>query len=361
MIRSYTAIAAMALLTASAQSAAPAAGATLIGGVYPFAVGDTFTDEVSETQTETGSPTTKFAYVQTTTIGAAVAYAGVKAYPVRSTGKYSTPAGITSVDDVEYRNFVTSGGKTYYALYGYDDGSTLVPRGGTAEKSYEDRIEGTPYYFDILPEKPSAWPEPVAYKQSLLEYDGTTEDTTRAADGAYEAKGIDHYETFLIPYVRILYANGTGTNSETLSGGVREYTFGLPVSKGGKIVIPVTKTYEGGKATADVPDWYPSHAAPSKPLATTTMTDFGVVKAPAACGARAGTSATKLEDRFEELDPVYGFTYLETDTYYVKAGLGRICRVISTVETLYDNETTGAIDSVDTTTTSEVLLSEKIH
>jgi hypothetical protein len=91
------------------------------------------------------------------------------------------------------------------------------------------------------------------------------------------------------------------------------------------------------------------------------MTDFGSVKAPAACGARAGTPATKLENDFKELDPVAGFTYDETDTYYVKPGLGRICRLISTIETLYDNKTNGAIDGVKTTTTSVVLTSEKIH
>lgn len=361
MICSRAAIATMALLSLPTLAVAPASAATLMGGIYPFAVGDKFTDQVSTTQTETGSPVTKFAYVETTTIGALVTYDGVKAYPVTSTGVYSTTAGTTYVDDVEYRNFIAIGAKTAYALFGYNDDSTFVPRLGTAEHGHDDRTEGTPYFLDMLPEKASTWAEPVAQKESLLEYDGSTEDSTRAADGSYAAKGVDHYEGFFIPFVRVLSSNGTGSNSETLSGGVREYTFGLPTPHAGKTVIPVIKSYQGVKATVDVSDWYPSHGAPSKPLATSTMTDFGVVKAPAACGSRAGTSATKLENTFDELDPVYGFTYVETDTYYVKPGLGRICRLISTTETLYNNESNGAIDSVDTTTTSVVLTSETIH
>jgi hypothetical protein len=340
--------------------ATPAPATTLEGGVYPFYPGDTFVFQYKETETGYAP----VSYVQTTTIEPLTTFNGFKAYPFHTIGSYKSSSGVVTVDDLEYRNFLSGG---HYASYGYVYASSTAEAGGVTAHDVAQREYTTPYYYDILPETSGgSWAEPVAVSDKTDDYDVTSGKSTnvlsytlaRNADGSYKETGVDG----TVAYTRVVDSNGTGYDSDKLSGGVRTWTYGLPELDKSAYVIPATETYGSTTDTVLVPDWYPSHDAPSKPLATSEAHDLGKVKPPAACaGAYSANMATHLEMIYTQLDPVYGDTYDETDDYYVVPGVGRICRLISIVETDYDKESTGRVASTEKTTSSEVLLSEKLH
>jgi hypothetical protein len=335
--------------------------------VFPFAVGDTFTyqyDVSVAVATSKGTTTTPASYVQTTTIESPQTFNGVLVYPFHTTGKYTSSGAPTTVDDLEYRNWVASGGRWYYAAYSFDETVVTHETNGTVRYRTEKKTYPTPFYYDILPETVSSFAEPAGAVESwddhyqipggvsnLLNY-----TRNRAEDGSLTERGTD----VTTPYNYTLAANGTGTEySGPPQGGVL-WTFGAPHPSGSKWVIPATETYDGQNGTNEVPDWYPGHAQPVLPLATNSMADFGKQPIPSGCGKWAGKSATHLQLNYRQLDSVGGFTYDETDDYYIVAGPGRVCRLDNIVETDYDRKHTGAVTTTTTTKSSEALLSEKL-
>ena len=126
----------------------------------------------------------------------------------------------------------------------------------------------------------------------------------------------------------------------------------------GRKVIPATESYAGKSATNFVPDWYPGGGSPASPLADANMKDLGPVKAPAACGKRAGALATHLELTSSALDPIEGTTNTEVQDDFVVPGVGYVCKLDVVTQQAYNTENTGMLISTTKTTTSQILISE---
>ncbi len=352
----------------SLACALPAAAALPLGTVvFPFAVGDSFTYTYAETEvdkTSQGTTTTPSSYSGTTTIMPEVAFHGAPAYPFITKASYQQSGAAVTVNDVEWRNFVIKGGLWYYASYGTDNASVSVESPQESLYLTQTRTWASPFYYDVLPESPGTFAEPIGeletyddhYQTSLGASNVLSYTITRKADGSSKESGMDYD----VPFQHVDNANGTGTDQAGPTQGGTLWTFGLPQAGASGYVIPATETYAGQMHTNVVPDWYPGHAAPAHPLATATISDVGGAAAPAACGSRAGSPATHLVYAFHELDPAGGITYVETEDYYVVAGLGRICRLTNIVETYYDQKVTGKVTETKTTTESEVLASEHL-
>jgi hypothetical protein len=347
--------------------ALPAAAAPLATVVFPFAVGDSFTYLNAETdvvKTTKGTTTTPFAYSATTTIEPATVFNGLHAYPYHTTASYHEGTAAVTISDLEWRNFVPAGGRWYYSSYGYNYSTVSVKSPQVTEYITDKRTRATPFYYDVLPESPATFAEPVAEVESYDDYDQTTLGAsnvlsyteTRSTDGSLTVSGMDYD----VPYQHVVNSNGTGTDHAGPNQGGTLWAYGLPVKGASGYVIPATETYAGQMHTNDVPDWFPSHAAPAKPLAAAKIADLGTVVAPAGCGTRAGTPATLLAYSFNQLDPVNGDTYVETDDYYIVAGLGRICHLENTLETYYDQKVTGKVTETKSSASSEVLTSEHV-
>lgn len=285
-------------------------------------------------------------------------------YPYSTTGSYSSSSGATTVNDVEYRNFVTDGVRWYDAAYSSNDSAVTTAPNKSQYVTDKHAWVVTPLYYDIFPNSPATYAEPVAanenyddhYQTSLGVANVLNYTVVRAADGSLTETGTD----LTAPYTRVLHADGTGTDHAGPADGGTLWTYGLPFQSGSGYVIPATETYAGQMHTNDVPDWYPGHKAAPKPLATAAMANLGTAKAPAGCGTRAGTVSTHLQYTYRQLDSVGGDTYDETDDYYIVDGPGRICRLDDIVETYYDQKVKGTVTETKTTTSAEVLLSQKL-
>jgi hypothetical protein len=66
-----------------------------------------------------------------------------------------------------------------------------------------------------------------------------------------------------------------------------------------------------------VPDWYPGSGALPSTLYSDDFRVSGTATMPSTCGSRKGGSATKVVERFANLDPVQGFYDTYTATYYL--------------------------------------------
>jgi len=329
--------------------------------VYPFAPGDTFTYQYARTMSVSNGPTKSYAAVVTATLSGLGTYNGFPAYTLRTTG--STTNGSASLDDSDYINLVAVGGATQYLEYGYDYKEVRHMSAHVVEHDSTALTYATPYEYDSLPETPGAgWPEPVAYSETLHDYDETPEGNpnivsgtlTQAADGSYTASG----KQYDVPVTRLLRSDGTGELIEGPPSAPVEWSFALPQKSKSGEVIPATESYDGQMGTNLVPDWYPKGGAPSSPLAIASMTDTGTTKAPAKCGKRAGSVARHLTSTLVQLDPVAGFTLTDVQQFYVVPGLGYICKLDASVQTNYDNEVTGKVTSVQKTDVTQVLISE---
>jgi hypothetical protein len=353
--------------------AQPAAAVTLAGGVYPFAVGDTFVYTVTKTETTSSATgirvaTTSEPFAETTVIGAATTYDGKKAYPYTTTASYASAGTAVTIHDVEYRNFVTVGKELYDSDYGYVDADTSLATGKKLLRLNVNRTYGalealSPYLFDILP-RPASWGEPVALDETTNDYYDVSAPNNnvlqshlvRASDGSLRDSGL----SYDVPFSAVLNSNGTGYSSAGPAQGGTTWTYGVaqPGDKG--YVIPATETYDSKTHTNLVPDWYPGHKLAPKPLATSVMR-VGTAKVPKGCGEAAGEPATELVATYAQVNPAQAFTYDETDDYFVIAGLGRVCHTQHIVETIYDSKVSGDITSVTTTNWEYGLSSEKLH
>ena len=334
--------------------------------VYPFKNGDQFTYSFAYRKDTIKGSTDTYLLLNadlTAVLSGPTTYNGVPAYELRSTGHTTSGTLAASLDYVDYVNLISSGGHTEYVDYGYDHSDQLDRCCGVIE--YDNTIVSyaTPFIENVLPETTgSTWAEPVAIKETVNDYDHTSQNSpnilsgtlTRAADGSYYGSG----KNYNVPETRRLRSDGTGTVVDGPSNGATEWAYGLPqASKSGE-VIPATESYAGKSATNLVPDWYPGAGAPTKPLASETTRDLGPTKAPSECGKQAGTIAMRLESRFSQLDPIVGFTNEEVIDNYVLAGKGTICTIDQILENDYDTKVTGKLTKTVKTSTIEVLLSE---
>jgi hypothetical protein len=354
-----------------------AASAATLVGPYSFAVGDVFTFAYNSTtslQKGSGAPTVATqSYIETTTILPPVnfAYASghvAKAYPFETRGSSTTSAGTLTYTEVVYRNFVTNSGVKDYLEYGYTTTSNLLRPDNVTKHLSTTRTFTTPFLLDQLPEKSNAtWKQPIDFKDVINDYyshptgPGDTNilqsTTTRSADGSYIDSGMD----FDVPFTIVQKPNGTGTLTIGPASTPEQWEFGLPKSSGKGEIIPVIVSFVGKTGFNSVPDWFPGHGSPANPLTTLSMADKGTQAVPAGCGKYAGKPSTLLQLTYDQLSPVGGYTFQETDDFYVISNVGRVCVTKAYTKTNYDQKVTGKVISVDTFSSTAGLVSETLH
>jgi len=365
----------LAILCAATAHPGVATAETLVGP-YPFAVGDKFVFDHTSTdtvQSGSGEPVvTTQTYTETTTILAAVKIAyppssggTVTAYPFQTVASWSTADGKNSVKTIEYRNFVAGGGTTNYLDYGFNTVTDLAqPDGVTLHKS-EVHYYGTPLILDELPQTSGAsWVEPIVRTVVTDNYyitgtgDSNVLDSKEitSADGSYSESGMDTD----VPFAIVQKSNGTGTETRGPSNSQEEWSFALPKSSADGDVIPVTVTFDGKTGVNEVPDWFPGgHAAPN-PLTTQAMTDKGNVAVPAGCGKYAGKTARLLVLTYGQVAPVSGYTWNESDGFYVISKVGRVCLTVAYTRIGYDSKVTGKVVSTETYSSQEGMIKETV-
>lgn len=372
--RAARALGATASLTALlAAAATPAAAATLKDG-YPFAPGDTFTYKFSSTNAVqsgcTGKPTVaKLAYTETTTILPEITYSyppdkSAQVYPFHTTATASTSLGPLTVNNTDYRNFIKHGKDTDLVDYGF------VYVSDTVETSFTNHVSTTRSYLTPLTRdqqprvKNAKLALPITFNEIIDHHDVTStgnsnvlqSNATRKANGAYTESGM----TFDVPYSITQNEDSTGIGIEGPSNAPETWNFSLPEAGASGDVIPVLATYAGKSGTNLVPDWYPGHAKPPSPLASSHYIDKGTVKVPAGCGAYAGKPATLVQMTYIDLASVNGYTYDETDSFYVINKIGRACIEVTQVRKTYDQEVTGQCQTSVTFKSKEGLVSESL-
>jgi hypothetical protein len=334
--------------------------------VYPLKNGDQFTYSFAYRKDNIVGSTDTYVALNanvTSVLSGPTTFNGAPVFELRETGHTTSGTFPATLDYVDYVNLISSGGHTEYVDYGYDHYDELDKCCGVTERDDTKITYATPFIENVLPETTgSTWAEPVAIKETVNDYDHTSQNSpnilsgteTRAADGSYYGSGMN----FDVPETRLLRADGTGYVVDGPSNGATQWSYALPQAGKSGDVIPATESYAGQSGTNLVPDWYPGGKAPAKPLASESTTNLGPTKAPSQCGKQAGTLATHLETTYSQLDPILGFTNTELIDNYVVAGKGTICTVDKSLEYDYDNEVTGKLKKTVKISTIWVLLSE---
>ncbi len=142
-------------------------------------------------------------------------------------------------------------------------------------------------------------------------------------------------------------------------------TFGVPVVRNGREVIPFTT--EGGNPTPAtpspkqvtyVPDWFPGGGPAPSPLQNWPTTYIGQVTMPSTCGTYAGQTAGDFQSFSTYLDPLDGYTITGETDEYIQPIVGDVCEPESFTTTYYDNTNTGNVLYSVTDTLDLVLESE---
>jgi len=275
---------------------------------------------------------------------------------------FPTISAITA--ESSYVGFIAGDGAMEEILYG-DETSEKIPAGNnTFESGTSTQTEAVGSIQSVFPEAAGQHWSPAATSTTVTDLTGKSASDkatdTEFADGTVTSVDVSIDGAMKQTTTKTVSANGTGKITIALTGyNPSSTTVGLPAVQHGKVVIPVTTVLgtqlpakPGPSSTLDVPDWYPSHDAPPKPLYSIEVTDKGVVSAPAACGKRAGTKAFDLHGTSTKLDPVSATYSTTTEDEYDAAGLGPICTVGTTKsydysETAFDTgKVTGTVDSV---------------
>ncbi len=355
--------------------AAGASAATVKEG-YPFKAGDSFTYTYVGTNAVqagcTGTPAVSTqTYTEVTTIQPPTNYTvppgiAVTAYPFQTTATTTTSNGTLTVNNVDYRNFVTNGDTTDFVDYGFVHSTTTTMPQNVTEYDTNSRTYLTPFLRDQFPRAPqTTLPLPVAFNHVVNDYVVAPTNTanvlqsnqTRQVDGSYTESGM----TYDVPYAIVQNADSTGTGTEGPADAPETWSFSLPETRHSHEVIPVVATYGGASGTNFVPDWFPGHGAPPNPLASSAFVDEGLKKVPANCGIYAGKRATLLHETYTDLGAVAGNLYSETDDYYVVDRVGRVCMDVTTTTKVYDQEVTGECETATTVHTLEGLVSETLR
>jgi hypothetical protein len=290
----------------------------------------------------------------------------VKAYPYETKATSASPTGSYSLTKTEYRNFLTAGTVTNDFEYGFSIVSDLVRPDKVIKHLSTIRTYTTPFLLDQLPEKPNAsWRLPIDNKESIdnkfLTVMGASNilqsTNTRNADGSYLDSGLQ----FDVPFTVSQKANGTGTLTIGPAVSPEVWDFSLPQPGVKGKIIPVIVSFAGKTGNNSVPDWYSGHGAPANPLTTQTIVDKGLQPVPTGCGKYAGKPAVLLHLTYAQLSTVSGYTFDQTNDYYVINKIGRVCLIEKFTQTSYDQKVTGKVQSVETFSSTAGLISESLR
>lgn len=148
---------------------------------------------------------------------------------------------------------------------------------------------------------------------------------TEAADGTYRAqtsfsstRGGQNQDNYASTTLVALGRPSVYTLSERAAGfNLLTQTFALPRTNRIAVTSSGTPPLPVRTGTAKVPDWYPGPGPLPSVLYADDFRVSGSATIPASCGPRKGGTATKVVERFANLDPVQGFYNTYTATYYL--------------------------------------------
>ena len=268
---------------------------------------------------------------------------GVYDFHTVDTESYTLEQAITTTDN--YYKFPTSGLGGIVSLL-----QTNSYNAASATDAYAYNISqmftGT-YQIDSLPEQAGAtWTNGSAYTYAETDPNGEKTTGTWNADGSYNETTV--YPTFTsapapgatpVTGVITVNSNGTGTYNvpyAVVVSGLPANTvlsFGTPApNPAGTPYIPVNVVYyNGAKYATQAVVWYPT----GTPMYTETDTNTGTQTLPSSCNVPSayGSSANALVQKIQRIDPVIGYTDVQTNTSYQALGLGTLCVTLSDVNT----------------------------
>jgi hypothetical protein len=357
-------------------SFAPSATPTPI--TRPIATGDTFTyahNETTATYAVGGGTTIDTTGSDVETVAGTTTFNGKPVIDVRSVEQ------LAHGEAPDY--YINATSDDYQALLPVQSGQELVRYGTAVAATHTVPVIGTllltssstttygvPFIIDVLPEVSGArWTGAQQYVQAANEsvpsLNGqlayTVKDTlTQSQDGSHT----DYY-LFQSTYNGLPYSafdratvnpdgSGKDYSGQTYSPGgppSNEQTVltGVPFrDTNGLYYIPVTLLGQIPTQT-NVPDWYPGHALPPRPLVADDVVDAGAVQIPPSCGA-SGTKATQANGIVETLsgvDPVRSTTLNRVTQTYVVPGAGVVCVIEQTTTTYYDLSGTANFATLD--------------
>jgi hypothetical protein len=341
----------------------------------PVLAGDVFNYSATSTTTITSifSPNP---IVEKSTLDETIKAAGpftFNRHPNLTRLEYTFP-GDSTLTEAVYVGFVPGSGATEEVVYGSETtdslGTPAEPESTVSTQTYPvGGIES------VFPEAAGQHWSPAATSTTVSTETGKPVNSkstiTDFADGSSttDSTTVDAAATPVLTSTvkESIASNGTATETQASTGANLEtVTVGLPAAQHGKFLIPV-KTVGGNPLPAkpttslvEVPDWYPSHDAPPKPLLSSEVIDKGLVTTPAACGKRAGFKAFDLHGESAKLDP-FDATYLTTTLdEYDMAGLGPVCTISEFKSYDYGDSAfeTGKLIGTATTATVMILTSE---
>jgi hypothetical protein len=348
---------AAATVTGSFAAVAPERPMTpaTAGAVPSLVNGDTFTYTTNATTVENGFQFTR-ASTDVDTVAFPVPYGGNPTYRLSETVTDTSDPN-ASLSQVYFR-FVPDGRSTDLVELGWNFTMNSAAQGTEADqKGY-----GLPFYRRFqYPERTTSWandlPATVKLAQSYPNGSAIAQYYRLESRGSYSGwKAVSGQVSGTTSFV--LDGNGAGALKLPGSPSQGTYQFGVPISLDSSYVIPVTLN----GTTTDVPDWYPgaesSFATP--PLAQSVAAVAAISRAPAICGARAGSWAYETSENVATLDPVQGIYTTTATQYYDAPAFGLICFVQTANEQMYDNLQTGQLGTAIATTTVSVLTSEAL-
>jgi len=208
----------------------------------------------------------------------------------------------------------------------------ILTKGSSASDSngadYLTHINDGNGIIDVLPESNQTWTDTAQDTYSETDPDGTTITRTDNQDGSYAER-----EKFSDPSLsnQVIDVNSDLSGSiEELNGENTSVSVGSP--SGGEIAYDLT--VDGTTHDFQVGDWYPSTT-----LASDTSVESLGVTIPTACNVPSvvGTTATKIDETYERLDPVLGTYEKRVYTNFLAKSYGLVCATIGeTLDDYYD-------------------------
>jgi hypothetical protein len=326
----------------------PAAHPATVGNTFSFTGTLTKTTTYNYPATQATAIPTSVAsgqppLIQTATVSTTITVQATPA-PTFSTGAGTVDFHTAETDAYDLQSNVSATD----AWYGLDGAGTQFLYYGSAiadnaNDTYTNTY-GTAQIVDQLPETNGSWTNSPAGTFTENDADGTAFVRAVSADGSYlENSTIPDALTLAI----LVNSNGSGSYGGSAYVTFKSktgLTFSAPAS--GVITVQVVATTAPaptGTATAKptaTPLTVATPAAwfsPSPKLYGETDTMQTGVSFPGSCSvpAKFGTSGNQLVQAIDRIDPVLGYTELETITTYLQPGVGPACVVLSDNQTYY--------------------------
>ena len=265
--------------------------------------------------------------------------AAAEDYRATETDAYPLQSVLTTTDSWEAD--VTTGASTKFLQYA----TNVATNGNASTASTIGTQYSAPQILDEIPEtNGTSWTNTNGGTVNETDADGTTDKTTRSANGTYtDLQRIANTTATLTIAVNADGSGSYGGSTFPLIYGFDHFAFSKP--SGGKITIAIIATPAPAPTASATPEptapphviatpaaWFASGA----PLYADKTTVATGVSFPSVCNvpAQFGTSGNALTRKIASYDPVLGFTDAQTMITYV-AGAGPVCERLNDLQTTY--------------------------